>query len=138
MKKCLCTILALVLTLSLISSCEQKKQSGISDFSGTWKQINSNSNDSYQEAIISDNSIEVYWVLDNGDTRSLYWAGSYVAPNKSVTEYSWTSINDHEKTDWSLLASSDDTKIIRYKDGQLYWEASAFGSTITVKLEKIR
>lgn len=138
MKKFICAILLLVLTLSVMASCGKEKETGISDLTGTWKQVNSNSSDSYQEAIISGNTIEVYWVFDNEDSKSLYWAGSYVAPDKSVTEYSWTSVNDHEKTDMALLASSDDTKVIGYKDGQLYWEASALGSTMTVKLEKVK
>ena len=35
-----------------------------------------------------------------------------------------------------MLASSDDTKEFTYKDGVISYEASAMGSTKTVKLEK--
>ena len=35
-----------------------------------------------------------------------------------------------------MLASSDDTKEFTYKDGQLTYEASALGTTMTMRLEK--
>lgn len=46
------------------------------DLTGDWKQVNSSSDDSYQQATISGDTIEIYWVSDNGDSKSLYWAGS--------------------------------------------------------------
>ena len=70
------------------------------------------------------------------DTKSLYWAGSYIAPESAVTEYSWTSENDTEKTGSALLASGDDTKEFTYKDGVISYEASAMGTTKTMKLTK--
>lgn len=108
----------------------------IPDLTGEWKQVNSKSKDSYQAATISGGTIEIYWVSDNGDTKSLYWAGSFVAPTTADASYKWDSKNDHSKTENALLSSSDDTKTMTYQNGVLSYEASAMGTTTTVKLEK--
>ena len=108
----------------------------IADLTGEWKQSNSKSDDSYQAATISGDTIEIYWVSDNGDTKSLYWAGSFVAPTTADEPYIWNSENDLSKTDTAMLASSDDTKTMTYQNGVLSYEASALGTTTTVKLEK--
>ncbi|MBU3219599.1 hypothetical protein [Clostridium algidicarnis] len=108
----------------------------IPDFTGEWKQENSKSDDSYQVATISGDTIEIYWVSDNGDTKSLYWAGSFIAPTIADEPYIWNSENDHSKTDSAMLASTDDTKAMTYQNGVLSYKASAMGTTTTVKLEK--
>lgn len=105
------------------------------DLTGTWKQVDGNSEETYQEATISGDTIEIYWVSDGGDAKSLYWAGTYEAPTEDGA-YSWDSVNDHEKTDSALLASGDDTKTFTYEDGILSYSASAMGTTTTVKMEK--
>ncbi len=130
-------ILALSLVL-LLSACGGKGNApkDPSEILGQWKQTNSNSKDTFHGAVITDDTIEIYWVSDGGDTRSLYWAGSYVAPENLDSEYTWDSENDHDKTGMGWLASSDDTKTFTYKDGVISYEASALGSTTTVKLEK--
>lgn len=106
------------------------------DLTGTWVQANSNSEDSWQEAVISEGYIEINWVSDGGDTKSLYWAGSYDAPTEATDEYAWTSNNDTEKTSVALLASSDETKDFAYANGELSYEASALGTTMTIRMEK--
>ncbi|MDP4119981.1 MAG: hypothetical protein Q8876_02875 [Bacillota bacterium] len=111
-----------------------KKQ--VPDLAGNWKQANSKSDDSYQVATISSDTIEIYWVSDNGDTKSLYWAGSFIAPTTTNEPYTWNSKNDHNKTDSAMLASSDDTKTIKYENGVLSYETSIMGTTTTIKLEK--
>lgn len=108
----------------------------VPDLTGEWKQANSKSKESYQAATISGDTIEIYWVSDNGDTKSLYWTGSFVAPTTADAPYKWDSKNDHSKTENALLASSDDTKTMTYQNGLLSYEASAMGTTTTVKLEK--
>lgn len=108
----------------------------IPDLTGEWKQENSNSEDSYQSATISGDTIEIYWVTDNGDTKSLYWAGTFEAPTTADEPYSWDSKNDHSKTESAMLASSDDTKTMTYEKGELSYEASAMGTTTTVRLKK--
>ncbi|WP_367941127.1 hypothetical protein [Enterocloster citroniae] len=125
------TIFALALAVSMLTACGGKAEA-TSDLSGTW--TSEKSGDSYQEAVITDNYIEINWM--SKDTKSLYWAGSYIAPESAVTEYSWTSENDTEKTGSALLASGDDTKEFTYKDGVISYEASAMGTTKTMKLTK--
>ena len=119
------------LAVSMLTACGGKAEA-TSDLSGTW--TSEKSGDSYQEAVITDNYIEINWM--SKDTKSLYWAGSYIAPESAVTEYSWTSENDTEKTGSALLASGDDTKEFTYKDGVISYEASAMGTTKTMKLTK--
>lgn len=125
------TIFALALAVSMLTACGGKAEA-TSDLTGTW--TSEKSGDSYQEAVITDNYIEINWM--SKDTKSLYWAGSYIAPESAVTEYSWTSENDTEKTGSALLASGDDTKEFTYKDGVISYEASAMGTTKTMKLTK--
>ena len=112
---------------------EEKKPA---DLTGDWKQVNSSSDDSYQQATISGDTIEIYWVSDNGDSKSLYWAGSFEASTTADEPYSWESKNDHDKTDSALMASSDDTKKFTYEKNQISYEASALGPTTTIRLEK--
>ena len=96
---------------------------------GTWKQTNSNSESSWQEAVIEGNTITIHWV--STDSKSLYWAGSYEAPTTTDDKYSWTSVNDKEQTSKAMLASSADTKEFSYENGVLSYEASAMGTTVT-------
>lgn len=108
------------------------------DLTGNWKQINSNSETSYQSASIEKDTIEVYWVNTENDTKSLYWSGTYIAPDVSENSvYSWDSENNVEKTKSSLLASNSATKKFSYENGILSYEATAMGTTQTVRLEKI-
>lgn len=106
------------------------------DLTGEWKQTNSKSEDSWQAANITADTIEVYWVTDGGETSALYWAGTYVAPTTADEPYSWESINDKEKTGMALLASGDDTKKFTYEKGEISYSVSALGTTTTVKLGK--
>ena len=59
---------------------EEKGAAARSD--GEWTQSNKNSEDSYQVATLSGDTITINWVSNGGDTKSLYWAGSYVAPTE--------------------------------------------------------
>lgn len=104
---------------------------------GEWKQVNSNSEDTYHVAVIQDDTIEINWVMEEDDTKALYWAGTFVAPETADEPYTWDSENDKEKTDMALLASGDDTKTFTYENGQLSYDASMMGVTQTVKLEKV-
>ena len=145
-KKMVIISLCMALLITLFTGCGStptssgnggnttKKQ--IPDLTGEWKQENSKSDKSYQAATINGDTITVYWVSDNGDTKSLYWAGSFVAPTTDDESYSWTSKNDHSKTESALLASRDDTKTMKYQNGVLSYETSAMGTTTVVKLKK--
>jgi hypothetical protein len=103
-------------------------------FQGTWRQTNSNSETSYQEAVISDNTIEIFWASSDDSSKSLYWAGSFKALKDGE---SFDSVNDTEKTDNALLASSEETKTFTYEDGKLKYEAGAMGTIATVELEPL-
>lgn len=115
---------------------KQEEKAQPLDLTGEWTQSNKNSEDSYQVATISGDTITINWVSNGGDTESLYWAGSYVAPTEATDSYSWESANDTEQTDKAMLASSDATKAFKYENGVLSYEASAMGTTTTVKMER--
>lgn len=137
MKKIFSLVIVCSICAMMLGCGSTKNNTEVSDLSGTWKQTNSSSKDSYQEAVISNGVIEINFVSDNGNTKSLYWSGSYEAPTQAVSEYSWDSKNDTSKTGTSMLASSDETKTMSYKDGVLSYSASMMGTTTTVKLEKV-
>lgn len=107
------------------------------DLTGEWTQVNGNSEDTWQSATITADTIEIYWVSDGGDTRSLYWAGSFTAPQTADEPYTWESANDTEKTEYALLASTAESKTFTYEAGQISYEVSALGTTTTVRLEKV-
>ena len=106
------------------------------DLTGEWKQVDGNSEDTYQTATIKDGVIEVYWINETENSKALYWAGTYIAPTTADEPFSWDSANDTEKTSTAILASGDDTKTFTYQNGQISYEVSALGVTQTVKLEK--
>lgn len=146
-RKILSLLLVGVLSCSILACGENEKSQSSkvedtkkeetkkpTDLTGTWK--SSENNGTYQEAIISENKIEINWVSDEGKTKSIYWIGTYEAPTEDVDTYSWTSERNKEETDSALLASTDDTKDFNYKDGIISYEASAFGTTTTVELTK--
>lgn len=147
MKKILSAILAGVMILNL-SACsgdnntssgdgsDKHNSSDSPDLSGQWKQVNSNSEDSYQGAIIQDDVIEIYWVSNGGDTRSLYWSGTFDAPDTTDEPYVWESENNKARTSSSIMSSSDDTKTFTYEDGQITYSSSIMGTTTKVRLEK--
>ena len=104
------------------------------DLTGTWKQTNSADEERYQEAEISGDTMTINWI--SPDTRSLYWAGTYVAPTEPGDSHTWESENDTSQTDTALLASTSATKEFSYENGVLSYEVSALGTTTIVKLEK--
>ena len=111
-----------------------KDEGTIPNLEGTWKQVDANS-ESWIEAVIKGDEIEIYWVTDEED-YSLYWAGTVQKPS-SEGDYSWISENDKGKTEFALLASSDDTKEISYKGGELVYTGSMMGTQYTMHLDKI-
>lgn len=106
------------------------------DLTGEWEQSNKKSQDSYQAATIVGDTIEINWISDGGDTRSLYWAGTATIPADGSQSFTFDSVNDTSKTDGAMLASSDDTKTFTYENGELSYEVSALGATTTVRLAK--
>ncbi|OPZ87913.1 MAG: hypothetical protein BWY74_03287 [Firmicutes bacterium ADurb.Bin419] len=75
MKKLAIILLSFVMILIIFTGCsgnERNTSKKIPELTGEWKQSNSKSNDSFQSAKITTNTIEIYLVSDNGDTKSLY------------------------------------------------------------------
>lgn len=145
MKKLATLCLCLCLLIPILTGCTSTKTNSednnavekqIPDLTGEWKQENSKSDTAYQAATITGDTISIYWVTDGGDTKSLYWTGSFVAPTTADEPYSWDSANDHSKTKGALLASNADNKTMTYENGILSYEASALGTTTTIKLKK--
>lgn len=111
---------------------EEVKPDSIS-LEGSWTQLNRNSEDMWQEAVITGNEIEVYWVSEGGERKSLYWAGSVEVP-ADVESFTFDSVNDTSKTQSALLASDAETKAFTYENDELSYEVSALGETMTVHL----
>lgn len=135
MKKAIAAIIALVLCGCTLTACSGKgeEKGTVSDLTGSWIETNTDS-DAKMSAEITSDTIEVYWSSD--DTSAIYWSGTYVAPTEAGT-YTWSSVNDHDKTDSALLASGDDTKDFTYNsNGEITFDVTAFGVTKTVRLAK--
>lgn len=115
---------------------QEEQKETVLNLEGEWKQSNSDSETSWHEATITGDTIEIYWVSTDNDTRALYWAGSYIKPTSNDKKYTWDSVNDTEKTGSALLASSDDTKTFTYEDDCISYSASAMGVEKTIKLER--
>ena len=64
------------------------------DDDGTWMQ-----------ADITEDTITINWIMDEGNTTAVYWVGTYTAPTEYSEEYTWTSTRDREATD-SIPASN--------------------------------
>jgi hypothetical protein len=148
MKQLLAIMLTLALVLALVAcssdaTAPQESDGNntsasvptVLDLTGGWKQVNSNSDESYQIAMIADGTIEIYWSGDD-DTTALYWAGTYIVPSSETNDYSWNSVNDKSRTAMALLASGDDTKTFTHKDGVISYSVSAMGVTTTVELKR--
>lgn len=102
------------------------------DLAGDWTEVDGDANN-YQEATVTGDEIEIYWVAENEDTRALYWAGDVVIPDGEQT-FTWESTNDTEKTDSAILASTADTKEFVFEGDQITYEVTAIGVTRTVTL----
>lgn len=106
------------------------------DLAGSWTQSNRASEDSYQQATITTDTMTVEWVSDGGDTTSIYWVGTFEAPTDATEPYTWTSQRDAAATDFALLASTDDAKEFTHEGDTISYKVSALGTTTTVDLKK--
>lgn len=139
MKRLFALLLAGLLVLTACGTDgKQAQEKEAYNLEGEWKQVNSQSDDTWQNAVIKDGEITINWITDNGDTSSLYWAGTYDAPKEYSEIYKWESKNDKSKTETALLASTSETKEFSFDGKQLSYEASAMGTTTTVKLERVK
>lgn len=146
MLKKITAILMTIIMIGTLAACGNSQSAGSAnpkttkapaDLSGEWKQKNGDK-DNYQIAKIANGTIEIYWHSEEDESDSLYWAGTYDAPTTADEPYTWDSKNDTEKTDNALLASGDATKTFTYEDGEISYQASALGTTKTIRLEKVK
>lgn len=107
------------------------------DLAGKWKQTNSKADTAWQAITITKNTIDIQWVSDNGDTKSVYWVGTFPAPKTTADAYEWISKRDRKKTDGAALASTAKTKAFAYANGVLSYEVTMLGTTTTVKAERV-
>lgn len=117
------------------SEDKQEEPAEPTDLTGKWR--SENKDGTYQEAVITEDSISIDWIMEEDETTAVYWVGTYSAPTEEVTEYTWTSSRNVEETEYALLASTDDTKDFTYKDGVITYDVSAMGVTQKVSLEKV-
>lgn len=121
MKRRIATLLAITISF-LVTGCGGTSASSEPlSLVGNWT---ATGEDKYHCGIITDDSIEIYWIDDTLDSNSLYWAGSYEAPAEDTDSYSWESENDRTKTDTAWLASGDETKTFTYENGKLTFSFS--------------
>ncbi len=150
MKKIFVLLLALSLTISL-TACggdtpdpqppqEPAKQEDVQtpappdppELSGEWK-TEASEDGSCMGMYISDNIMEIYWVLPSEDMTALYWAGSFSAPMTADEPYSWTSNADIDRNGSALLASTDEMKEFTYKDKVISCSVTFSGETQEMK-----
>ena len=134
MKKLVALMLAFMMMFSLAACGESdtSSENEITSLVGNWEP--EELDDSYQAGYITEDTIEIFWVSDGGDTVALYWAGTYEDPEEATTSYSWESENDTSKTSTALLASDAETKTFTYEDGILSYSVSVSGTTTTYEL----
>lgn len=127
-----------VFSCLLIANLCSCAQSSPPDLAGTWRQVNSNSEDTWQVATITGDTIEIYWVTNGGDTSMLYWSGSFIAPQTNDKSYTWESENRMEQSSLlgALFASNEDSKNFTYENGQINYSVSMYGATQIIRLEK--
>ena len=111
---------------------EEKKEP--LDLTGEWQCDPTDG--TYLIATISNGVIEIDWVFVEENKSAIYWVGSYDAPTTDTNEYSWVSNNDHEQTETSILASTDETKKFTYNNGVISFSASMQGVSKTFELKK--
>lgn len=116
---------------------EEKSAEQPADLTGTWKQTNSDGPAYWLEAEITDNTITVYWIGANGDSKALYWKGSYDKPDKAG-DWKWTSQGDTAAMQGSMTSSTDATMDFTYTkaDGVSWEQDSPMGDTMVVKTAK--
>lgn len=147
MKKIYAFILPLLLAFSLSacgnSSTENKTQTTESatsekiNLEGNWKQTNVSPEEDYQVAAISNGVIEIKVVNKKDNTTSVYWSGTYSAPELKNGVYTWASENNLSKNESPLVASSEDSKTFYYSNGVISYESNYLGTEKTIKFEKI-
>lgn len=114
---------------------EEKKDS----IQGGWIEEGRTSEYYYIQAVIDDKTITVYNVSNDGQVWTLYWSGSYVAPENPTESYTWISKNNLVETAKSTVfyprASHDETKEFKYENGAISFWGKSGGNEYTAILK---
>ena len=86
-KRIIAAVLMATLACIAMIGCGAKKPAEPLDLTGNWEE--KDTSDGYQAGYIKDDEIYLFWVSDGGDTKMLYWAGTYVAPTDDAVPYTW-------------------------------------------------
>lgn len=105
------------------------------DLIGEWREANGSA-DAYHGIRVFGRTIEIYWISDGGNNKTLYWAGTFDPPADGKEPYTWVSQNDTNRTSAAVLASGDSVKEFTYRNGKLSYSASVLGVTQTIEAEK--
>lgn len=118
MRKLLIFILAAIFIIPS-SACSME----YADLNGEWVQSNSHNNGSFHGINISDDYIEIYWVFDNMNGATLYWAGTFETPTVMASrKFDVVAHADTSRTMLSVLASGESTKTFTYNNGKLTYD----------------
>ncbi|MFW0108432.1 hypothetical protein ACN08Z_04810 [Rothia sp. P7181] len=91
------------------------------NLTGTWSQRNPKTDGVWLEALVHDNTISIHWVHEEDGAHTLYWKGSFEAP-QTAGDYTWVSQTAVEKDTESSQTSRELTKTFRYsQDGTLHY-----------------
>lgn len=93
------------------------------DLTGEWVQANTPEGHRRQVVRITEDTVEVYWESEGGNDYTLYWAGSYDAPEGSREKYQWKSKNDTDRTSESPMGAEEKTKKFKYQDNRLTYKS---------------
>lgn len=135
LKKLVC-MAAVVLALCLSSCAGRGSDAPPPDLTGEWKQTGE-SNNYYQIAAITGDTIETYWYVVSDGSVYLYWTGTFTPPENGKEPYTWQSVNDLEKAQTSNWAARDEVKSFTYKDGKLSYNVRTGNLTRRVTLERL-
>ncbi len=123
--------------LSVLAGCGEDSNTEPLDLTGTWVSI-SDDGEINMTAVIEGDEITIYWGDSIDNLFSVFWAGSYDAPNKSTSSWSWKSKKDADKYGYAFAASDADTIEFTYKNDVITFEASLYGLTQIAELQRIK
>lgn len=115
-KKYLLPLVLSIFSVLLLFGCSS---GAVKDFTGTWesKEVNGG----YIKADITSNEISLTAIKKDSGEKFAIWNGTYQAPNKEVTEYSWTSqaTKNASLIDSVFGQNNNASLTFTYKDGVL-------------------
>lgn len=130
MKRFLPILLALALLLplggcGLFGGDDEEEAPVPLDLLGEWKQSNSPSDADYQGILITEDGIDVYWILGTSKGAALYWSGSFTPPPEGSTEkdtYTWKSEANTSRTALSALTNKSKSMEFTYENGKITYK----------------